>query len=86
MIQAIVTDIEGTTTPIRFVTDTLYPFARARLPGFLRSHAGEPEVSAIIRGGCRSILPPALATLSPQPGEADFHRQEGGCICRDSFA
>jgi enolase-phosphatase E1 len=30
-IEAIVTDIEGTTTPIDFVYQTLFPFARARL-------------------------------------------------------
>jgi enolase-phosphatase E1 len=28
---AVITDIEGTTTPIAFVRDTLFPFARARL-------------------------------------------------------
>jgi enolase-phosphatase E1 len=42
---AIITDIEGTTTPIAFVQDTLFPYARQRLPGFLRDHAGRPEVA-----------------------------------------
>ncbi len=28
---AVITDIEGTTTPIAFVRDTLFPYARARL-------------------------------------------------------
>ncbi len=32
---AIVTDIEGTTTPISFVRDTLFPFARARMADFV---------------------------------------------------
>jgi enolase-phosphatase E1 len=31
---AILTDIEGTTTPIRFVHTVLFPYARARLPQF----------------------------------------------------
>ena len=45
---AIVTDIEGTTTPIAFVRDVLFPFARARLPGFLATHGNEPEVAAAL--------------------------------------
>ncbi|HMS54946.1 MAG TPA: acireductone synthase [Fimbriimonadaceae bacterium] len=35
MIRAFLLDIEGTTTPIDFVTRTLFPYARARLPEFL---------------------------------------------------
>ncbi len=42
---AIVTDIEGTTTPISFVHETLFPYARQRLAQFLRDHAGRPEVA-----------------------------------------
>jgi enolase-phosphatase E1 len=37
-------DIEGTTTPIEFVTGTLFPFARERFPAFLHEHASDPEV------------------------------------------
>jgi enolase-phosphatase E1 len=46
---AIVTDIEGTTTPIAFVRDALFPYARARLAGFLRDHADRPEIAAALR-------------------------------------
>jgi enolase-phosphatase E1 len=45
---AILTDIEGTTTPIAFVRDTLFPYARARLPGFLETHGKEPEVAGLL--------------------------------------
>lgn len=45
MIQAIVTDIEGTTTPIAFVTDILFPYARGALPGFIDRHRTLPEVA-----------------------------------------
>ena len=48
MTSAILTDIEGTTTPISFVTEVLYPFARGRLPDFLRERANDPEVARII--------------------------------------
>lgn len=35
MTKAILLDIEGTTTPITFVHDTLFPYAKARIPGFV---------------------------------------------------
>ena len=43
-VDAIVTDIEGTTTSIAFVHDTLFPYAREHLPSFVRAHAGQAEV------------------------------------------
>jgi enolase-phosphatase E1 len=46
---AVLTDIEGTTTPIAFVHRTLFPFARARLADFLARHATDAEVAAIVR-------------------------------------
>lgn len=45
-IRAVVTDIEGTTTRISFVTDVLFPFARQHLAAFVREHGMEPEVRA----------------------------------------
>lgn len=48
MTRAILTDIEGTTTPIRFVTEVLYPYARERLSAFVREHAADPEIARII--------------------------------------
>ncbi len=35
---AVLTDIEGTTTPIAFVHRVLFPYARARLAGFAAAH------------------------------------------------
>ncbi|MCH8530096.1 MAG: acireductone synthase [Saccharospirillum sp.] len=43
-INTIITDIEGTTTDIDFVHKVLFPYARARLPDFVRNHANNPEV------------------------------------------
>jgi enolase-phosphatase E1 len=43
-IQAILLDIEGTTTPIDFVFRTLFPFARQRLQRFLLKHGSEPSI------------------------------------------
>jgi enolase-phosphatase E1 len=43
---AVLLDIEGTTTPIEFVTGVLFPFARDRFPAFLRDHGALPAVRA----------------------------------------
>jgi len=45
-IRALLLDVEGTTTPISFVTETLFPFARARLAEFLAHAWHEAEVRA----------------------------------------
>lgn len=45
--RGIVLDVEGTTSPIAFVEEVLFPFARERLDEFLGAHAGDPEVEAL---------------------------------------
>jgi len=49
LIRAIVTDIEGTTTPIAFVHQTLFPFSRERLPAFCKTHATEPQIAKALQ-------------------------------------
>ena len=48
MIKAIVTDIEGTTSSIDFVHQTLFPYAKQHLRRYLHAHAEEPNVAAQI--------------------------------------
>ena len=43
-VRAILLDIEGTTTPLAFVYDVLFPFARAHLREYLQEHAGSEVV------------------------------------------
>lgn len=43
-IRAALTDIEGTTSSIAFVKDTLFPYAREHLPRFVETHRDDPEV------------------------------------------
>ena len=43
-VRAILLDIEGTTTPAKFVSDVLFPYARARAGDFLARHGEEPAV------------------------------------------
>ena len=46
-VRAVLLDIEGTTTPIAFVHEVLFPFARARLDGWLTAAAGSGDLAAI---------------------------------------
>lgn len=47
-IQAVLLDIEGTTCPVPFVSQVLFPYARERLDDFLRSGADEPALAPLI--------------------------------------
>ncbi len=42
--SAVITDIEGTTTPIAFVHDVLFPYARRHLPAYVASHPDDADV------------------------------------------
>jgi enolase-phosphatase E1 len=53
MIKAIVTDIEGTTSSILFVKDVLFPYARANLADYVRSHADDPQVKPLLDNVCK---------------------------------
>lgn len=46
-IRVILTDIEGTTSSIAFVTETLFPYARARMANYV---AGHPETVVDVPG------------------------------------
>jgi enolase-phosphatase E1 len=48
VIKAVVTDIEGTTTSLAFVREVLFPYARQRLPAFVRARRAEPAVAALL--------------------------------------
>ena len=48
MIKAVLTDIEGTTSSISFVKDVLFPYARERIPEFVKLHGRETEVRRIL--------------------------------------
>ncbi|MBS0431883.1 MAG: acireductone synthase [Proteobacteria bacterium] len=52
-LEAILTDIEGTTSSLAFVRDVLFPYSRAHLPAFLATHAGDPGVRRCLRDAAR---------------------------------
>ena len=87
---AILTDIEGTTTPIAFVHRTLFPFARARLPGFLAAHAANRAVTAIL-DEVRALAPdeaPLDALLGWMDADAKITplKELQGLIWREGYA
>ncbi len=62
-------DIEGTVGSIAFVRDTLFPYAKERLDGYVASHAHEPEMRALLDDAAREAgvsagdLPAVLRAL-----------------------
>jgi enolase-phosphatase E1 len=47
-VALVLLDIEGTTTPIAFVTDVLFPYARKELRSHLGTHGGSAEYDSIV--------------------------------------
>ena len=48
-VRVLLLDIEGTTTPIDFVYQTLFPYAGRKVESFLREHCGEAEIQALFQ-------------------------------------
>ena len=48
MISHILLDIEGTTCPVSFVTETLFPYAKSELKSFLNRHKNDPFINQLI--------------------------------------
>jgi enolase-phosphatase E1 len=48
VVQAILTDIEGTTSSISFVKDVLFPYARRELPAFVAARGQEPDIRQLL--------------------------------------
>ena len=42
-------DIEGTTCPVSFVSDVLFPYARKSLPNFLIKHKEDSAIGEILK-------------------------------------
>lgn len=47
-VRAVLLDIEGTTTPIAFVHDVLFPYARTHLAGHLRAHWRDESTREVV--------------------------------------
>ncbi len=51
--RAVLTDIEGTTSPIAFVKSELFPYADAQLDRYVATHRGEPQIEQVLRDAAR---------------------------------
>lgn len=72
-LRAVLTDIEGTTTDLRFVHDTLFPLSRRAMPAYIEEHFGSPEVSEARR---------AIAVESGEPADALSPSDVTGALLR----
>ncbi|MCC5853061.1 MAG: acireductone synthase [Alkalimonas sp.] len=60
--RALVTDIEGTTTRISFVTEVLFPYAAEQLPDFIRQRSEQAEVAMQLKA-VRQLMKQPKASL-----------------------
>jgi enolase-phosphatase E1 len=58
MTRAIVCDIEGTTTSLSFVKDTLFPYARRRMAEFVTQNQRNPEIAVLLNDVKREMRQP----------------------------
>ena len=62
--SAVLVDVEGTTSPIAFVHDVLFPYAARRLDAYVAAHRAEPAVADAMRDAA------ALAGEEPDADDA----------------
>lgn len=63
--RAVLTDIEGTTTAVSFVTHTLFPYARARIPAWVERGWGQAHLAPLfdtLRADASADSPGALVS------------------------
>ena len=74
-VRCVLLDIEGTTTPISFVYETLFPYAEERLPQFFaEAEPGTPEGDAVGRLRDEYDAEPARDELPPFGDGTDYAR------------
>ena len=64
-ITALLLDIEGTTTPIDFVYEVLFPYARSHVRAYLADHLSTEELRADIAGLAEANAEDARSGLNP---------------------
>ena len=55
MLRYILVDIEGTTTPITFVHDVLFPYSARHLTEYLNAHANDDPVKDALNSVCQTV-------------------------------
>ncbi len=74
--QVILLDIEGTTTPIEFVSEVLFPFARKHVKAFLQKHRSIEKVRADLQGLWRQHQADISQNLAPPPWQGGLSDRE----------
>lgn len=100
MTKAILLDIEGTTTPLSFVHDTLFPYAKARIPGFIldnlndlkfeidqlvEEHSREKEYTADLRPESANSVADYLKFLIDEDRKSTPLKSIQGMIWRSGY-
>jgi enolase-phosphatase E1 len=67
-IHGILLDIEGTTTPIAFVHDVLFSYARSRVRDYLIENSGSVDLLADLAELCKEYAADLKADLQPPAG------------------
>ena len=89
-VSAVLTDIEGTTSAIAFVKETLFPFAERALDAFLDAHGTEPDVAACLEAARQAAQPgeeprAALRRWMAEDAKIGPLKTLQGLIWRDGF-
>ena len=67
-IRVVLLDIEGTTTPVSFVYNVLFPYARARLPSWVAARSSsDPDAREIVESLQRESASDGLGALPSSP-------------------
>jgi enolase-phosphatase E1 len=66
-LEAVLLDIEGTTTPITFVTEVLFPYARTHLREYIERHADAAEYEQLFKQLKEEHASDASAQPPPPP-------------------
>jgi enolase-phosphatase E1 len=80
--SVILTDIEGTTTPIAFVHDVLFPYARDCLA---RLETGRPEIAAILEAVPGADKSATLRAWMDQDAKVTPLKELQGILWRDGY-
>lgn len=70
-VKLLLLDIEGTTTPVDFVTKVLFPYARRHVDAFLNAHWNEADLRADVQGLAAERARDLARGLNPPAFESD---------------
>ena len=79
-VRVILLDIEGTTTPIDFVYQTLFPYASTHVDSFLTARSGEQEIRATVQDLKAEHARDVAAGLAPSEWWNDSKNELRDCV------